>query len=490
MSYPEITQAIAAAGGGIAKAQEFLRLRYSDDPIPEKFVGDGVNPFGFTQRKFSDVGEKEMNGERQPFNADRTFFIVFQAFYEKTGNYKVDIHDAKTFEKVADLDVARKGTHYVWHPFDPFKLIWGEGNKLYTVHVLTGETATLQTFSRPVEAGGKWAGGDGNHPDTDGRFVLGAKNALFVYGIKEGKVIDWKGVLHSPSGEIPTFSVADLDYAQAFAGKVVLVKKPGGVMLADYAGTELAQLHRRGTHIELGIWEGKPGVAIVRHNAADARTHGTESGRSYVVTWDERNQIERHPGDLWPTSELGGQTGGQLSWTEDGLFVALHSRQEYQNGQLARTNEVYEMQPGRARRLARHGIDKAYSSSYQPEVKGPMFKGPDGWYVLEDLTPAAPWEVVEHFIKTGEVLEPEPDPVVDPPIEDPINENPPVLDPPVLPNPNPDPNPVINKTLQKGIELLKKQIAEASVLIDNAAKGIELIEQILKQQQAGFDKRK
>lgn len=453
-SYAEIEAAISETGS-ISAAQKALSLRYGQEQVPEGFDGEGVSIFGFRVSKVSGTGIKEMNGEKDPYNADRTMYYIFQAFYEKSGVYKIDIHDAITDKKIGDLDVNRFGSSYFWHPSNPFFLCFVEGAELKAVHVMTRQISLLKRFSKTIGTGG----GDGNHPDEFGNMVLGTKKALFVYSFPKGKVIS-ETQEYDPGSDFPTFNPGDIDYAQAFAGKVVLNMNSGGILLANLDFKQIGPvLHRRGVHMEMGYWpdlDGAPGVAIVRHNDKDAEFHQTESGRSYVVTWDKENNLTWHPGDKWPMNRLGGHTGGQASWTENGLFVALHSTQEYQQPHQARANEVFQIIPGGHRRMVRHGINKAYPASSQPEVKDTLFKGPDGWYRVH-MTPPAPLEAVQHFIETGEIPNPmpvveEPDPTPEPVVEE--------------PNPTPEPAPIPDYeaavlNLQEKIRELQKAVSKA-----------------------------
>lgn len=394
--------------GSVEEAQRVIKLRYSDDEVKMGFSKEGVNLFGFKQFKVSDKGMTELNGERNPYNVGKTHYIRDEARFEKAELYKVNIHNANSHEKVKDLDVNRRGTHYWWHPSEPNLLIWAEGNQLKSVDISSEEVAIIATFSKPVESGGKAAGGDGNEPDHKGNLLLGDKKiGLFVYNIFDNKVVRGDNKV-DPSDSFPVFKHDNLDYGQAFDKWVILnIKgKNSGLWLADQSLKIIKEIYRRSTHMELGFWEGKPGAYIGRINDKDAEYHNKEAKRCYVVTWDEENDLEMtwHPTDLWPHSKMGGHTGGQHSWTEAGLFTALHSCQKYGAPYVARCNEVMQHLPGRARRLTRHGINQSYTVSRQPEVRGPFFKGQDGWYFIE-IPPADPWENIQHFLETGEVSE-------------------------------------------------------------------------------------
>lgn len=400
--------------GSVEEAQRVIRLRYSNDEVEMGFSGDGINLFGFRQFKVSDKGMAELNGERNPYNADKTHYIRDEARFQKAGLYKVNIHDAQTHEKVNDLDVYRQGTHYWWHPTDSNLLIWAEGNQMKAVDIATEDITILATFSQPTEAGNKAAGGDGNEPDSEGNILLGDKDVgLYVYNLFKNKVV-WENNEMDPADDFPTTKHDNLDYAQAF-GKWVILNIKGtnsGLWLADQRLNILKEIYRRSTHMELGFWEGKPAVYVGRINDKDAEYHDKESKRGYVVSWDEENDLEMtwHPTDLWPHSRMGGHTGGQHSWTEAGLFTALHSCQKYDIPYVARCNEVFQHLPGRARRLTRHGINSTYTVARQPEVRGTFFKGQDGWYFIE-VPPADPWENIQHFLETGEEQTHTPSPI-------------------------------------------------------------------------------
>lgn len=440
----EIPLTIQNYGGDIPAAQKAIALSFSDDLVPLDFIPNGITPYGKKIRKISDTGTKFLNGERRTQNIDNTLFFVFHGDWDKQELRIVNIHDLKTKDFIKKLEVPQNGTNFWWHPFKANSLFWAEGYQLKEIDVFSEEIRTMETFFHPVEEKEKAVKGDGNGPDYEnGRIALGLKNSAFIYDMKKRQVLGADGITYAPSEDFETANLGDVDYAQTFDNRTIIVG-PDAIWLGDLYFNKIKKLTRRAKHTENGFWmvNGKrmPGIKMHRINDIDAEQTGLTVRWVYIVVWDELNNLIEIPTDRWPSSNLGGHTGGQSSWgTDDRLYTALNSAKEYDKTFGPRCNEVYEHRDdtnGKANRICQHGINGEYETTFQPEVRavpaipeedieaGVIIKGPDGTYFIE-VGEHDTWAAIQKFIETGEY-----DGISDPPQDDPPQDDPPQDDPP------------------------------------------------------------